>query len=126
MDLERLLRQALQQQMKELEGKPFESKAEALEALNEFIKSKPDIAAGDRVERNEAGRSRYSFPQGEQVAVCIEMYEKGVSEGDDIDDMRIGVAIAKNHFKFFNVDSRYYRKIDSKVNVFKFKPAKEQ
>lgn len=113
-----LLRAALEK--KEMEERAFDSASAAEEALRVFMETPaPDIKPGDAVERNEMGRNRYKLPGPNQTARCVRKIEP---TGDSADDMVICVALGRDIFEYFAVDSRFYRVAGSAAgNVFKFK-----
>lgn len=125
MDIEGMLRKAFEQHMKEMEGEPFKSTDEALKALNSFLSSRSDLQVGDRVERNAVGMNRYNMPKAGQVAVVVEKFDEFRDDGEQADaDIRIAIAVAKDNYRFYTVDSRYYKKVEKKDNIFTFKRSK--
>lgn len=120
-DIESILRQAAEEHMKKLQGEPYKNKDEALKELKNFIDKKSDIKVGDRIERNEIGKNKYTQPGPNSVAICCEVFKESILTNSDMTDIRMVVAVAKDNFHFYNVDSRYYRKTDGKANVFEFK-----
>lgn len=117
MDMDGFMHMIAQQAMKEMAGEQYENKDEAVAALQQFIEAKPDFKVGDRVVRNEAGKSNYKFPQGNQVAICTAIYDRRDNNGNN---MEIGVVIGRDNFSFYRVDSRFYKKEAAGANVFQF------
>lgn len=120
--IEDLLKMAMMSQMKEEDQ--FESRVEACEELNKFINMpKPEIKVGEFVERTEMGMKRYQIPSGNMAAICTKLMPEAEVDPScgDINDMVITIALAKNRFVTYMVDSRFYRVAGSKKsNVTQF------
>lgn len=122
--MEALLKHAIAESMPER----YEDNGKAEEALRAFLEREElGFAEGDRIERNELGRKRYKFPGDGQVAVCVKIYPAGKFEDDsnDVNNVLMAVAVAKDMFRYYEVNGAYYRKTGSNTtNVFDFKRKK--
>lgn len=119
---EMLLAQAFLQQMNA--PKMYENRNAAENALKGFLETKrPELAAGDSVERNELGRTMYQIPGDDQAAIVVEQFApRPQPESGLIVDTRIVVALSKDNFRHYDVDSRALRVVGSnRVNVYDFK-----
>lgn len=100
----------------------YASKTEAETALKAFLDIKTvEIEKGDAIERNEFGRRAYQVPAENQAAICVEKLTPYVDDNGNLCDMRIAIALAKDVFRYFDVDSRCFRVVGSnRVNVYDF------
>lgn len=119
MDFDTIFKKMFEEHMKKQEGEPFKSTDEAFDKLSEFINKSPDFEVGDRIERNEVGKNIYAFPKAGQAAICVSLHH-----GNEENDMLMYVAIAKDNFRAYTVDSRYFQKSQVKNNIFKFRKGK--
>ncbi len=103
----------------EVKSEDFSSQREAAKALGEFIAYKPKFAIGDKIERTKCGENRYKFPSSNQSAIVYKIITEDFSDNEM--DMIIAVAIAKDHFSFYEVYSGFYQKVTEKKNIFSFK-----
>lgn len=121
MDMSDILQEVINKKMQAEVGEQFTNNGDAEEALREFMALNPVFAIGDRVELTAVGNKTYRIPRKDQVAMVCGMIEPALMDGEHHADMRIVICFAKDNYRFFNVEKRFFQKTALNKNVFNFK-----